>query len=516
MFSSLTSLAAHLSGPEALTATHEQAEADVEAGSRELGRLLLQAHLEWRARHEEDHLSALDPHEWAALAGGRSRLGKGHHRQLATVLGLVTVTRCALRGAGMTNLYPADAMLGLPHGRHSLGLRRLAVLEAARGSYDTALEAIDRSCGGRVVGKRQVEDLVRAAAVDVAAFYTARTPHPAPAGTLLVISVGGKGIVMRPGHLREATAKAAAKARHTFRTRLSTGEKSCRKRMATLAVVHDAEPAIRRPHDIIAPPGGRTGHRTVRKGPGARAKWLTASVREDAETVIAAAFDQAEARDPEHHRNWVVLIDGATHQRELIQAKAARRNATVHVVLDIVHVIEKLWAAARCFHTATDPATEDWVGAKAARILAGAAPGAAHNIRAEADRCHLTDDQRTAADKACRYLENNADFVHYDQALAAGWPIASGAVEGAARHLIADRLDITGSRWTVPGAEAVLTLRTVISNGDFPDYWIFHARQEHERLRPLPDQHIYALQPDAGAHSDRAAPKRLRDRVLRT
>ncbi|MFH9969658.1 hypothetical protein ACH4PR_52060 [Streptomyces mirabilis] len=81
----------------------------------------------------------------------------------------------------MTNLYPADAMLGLPRGRHSLGLRRLAVLEAARGSYDTALEAIDRSCGGRVVGKRQVEDLVRAAAVDVAAFYAARTPtRPRP------------------------------------------------------------------------------------------------------------------------------------------------------------------------------------------------------------------------------------------------------------------------------------------------------------------------------------------------
>jgi hypothetical protein len=339
-----------------------------------------------------------------------------------------------------------------------------------------------------------MEDLVRAAAVDVAAFYTARTPHPAPAGTLLVISVDQKGIVMRPGHLREATAKAAARARHTFRTRLSTGEKSCRKRMATLAVVHDAEPAARRPHDIIASPGGRTGHRTVRKGPIARAKWLTASVREDAETVIAAAFDQAEARDPEHHRTWVVLVDGATHQRELIQAEAARRNVTVHIVLDIVHVIEKLWAAARCFHTATDPATEDWVGIKAARILAGDAPGAARDIRTEADRHHLSDDQRAATDKACRYLNNNADFVHYDQALAAGWPIASGAVEGAARHLVADRLDITGSRWTVPGAEAVLTLRTVISNGDFPDYWIFHARKEHERLRPLPDQHIYALQ----------------------
>jgi hypothetical protein len=179
---------------------------------------------------------------------------------------------------------------------------------------------------------------------------------------------------------------------------------------------------------------------------------------------------------------------------ELIQTEAARRGVTIHIVLDIVHVIEKLWAASRCFHTATDPAAEDWVGNKAARILAGDAPGAARDIRTEAGRHHLSDDQRAAADKACRYLENNADFVHYDQALAAGWPIASGAVEGAARHLVADRRDITGSRWTVPGAEAVLTLRTVISNGDFPDYWIFHTRKERERLHPTPAQHIYALQ----------------------
>ncbi|WP_193560815.1 hypothetical protein [Streptomyces alboflavus] len=86
--------------------------------------------------------------------------------------------------------------------------------------------------------------------------------------------------------------------------------------------------------------------------------------------------------------------------------------------------------------------------------------------------------------KACQYLGNNADFVHYDRALAAGWPIASGVIEGAARHLIADRLDITGSRWSVPGAEALLILRAVISNDDFPAYWNFHIQAEHRRLHP--------------------------------
>ena len=151
------------------------------------------------------------------------------------------------------------------------------------------------------------------------------------------------------------------------------------------------------------------------------------------------------------------------------------------------------WASARCFHTATDPAAETWVGFKAARILAGDASGAVRDLRSEAARGHLTDEQRATIDKTCHYLENNAAFVHYDQALEAGWPIASGIVEGAARHLVADRLDITGSRWSVPGAEAVLTLRALISNGDFPQYWIFHTQRERERLHSHPDQHHYEL-----------------------
>lgn len=489
----LTCLIDSLSRPDALLLPHDQVEQDAQNGARELARLLLQGHLDLRARHEEAHLTALEAGGRAALAAGRTRLEKHHRRQLATVVGTVTVTRCALRAPNRPNYYPADAVLGLPGGRHSLGLRRLAVLEAVRGSYDQALEAVGRHCGTRPLGKRQAEQLVRAAAVDIAAFSAARTPAPAAHTTLLVLSVDGKGIVMLPGHLREATRKAAERATRTFRTRLSAGEKTGRKRMATLAVVHDADPAPRRPHDIIAPPGGRATGRVPRKGPKARAKWLTASVEHDADQVIAAAFDEAEARDPQHRRCWVVLVDGAAHQLELVQKEAARRAVTIHIVLDIVHVIEKLWASARCFHTAADPAAEIWVGFKAARILAGDASGAVRDLRGEAARGHLTDEQHATIDKTCRYLANNAAFVHYDQALAAGWPIASGIVEGAARHLVADRLDITGSRWSVPGAEAVLTLRALISNGDFPQYWTFHTHRERERLYPRPDQHTYEL-----------------------
>jgi hypothetical protein len=185
-----------------------------------------------------------------------------------------------------------------------------------------------------VIGKRQIEQAVTGAAADIGAFYAARVPGPCTAATLLVLSADAKGIVMRPGALRAATARAAARL-GKMRTRLTAGEKPSRKRMATVAAVYDAEPAPRRPHDVIALPGGRHGSRTPRKGPRARAKWLSGSVRHDPAEMIAAAFDQAEARDPAHLRTWVVLVDGAEHQLDLIRAEAARRGVTISILIDL-------------------------------------------------------------------------------------------------------------------------------------------------------------------------------------
>ena len=351
--------------------------------------------------------------------------------------------------------------------------------------------AIARRCGN-VIGKRQLEQAVVSAAADIPAFYAARVPEPCTPETLVVMSADCKGIVMRPGALRAATAKAAARL-GKMRTRLSAGEKPNRKRMACLVTVYDAEPAERRPHDVIAPPGGRNGTRKPRPGPKALAKWLAGSVRKDPAEVIAAAFDEAEARDPQHLRTWVVLVDGAEHQLGLVRAEAARRGAEIHIIIDIIHVLEYLWGAAWSLHDAGDPAAEDWVAVKALAVLAGDSTRAAQEITAEADAAGLEGSRRNGADACVRYLGNKHEFLRYDQALAAGWPIATGVIEGACRHLIADRLDIGGARWGLDGAEAVLTLRAVIANGDFEEYWRFHLEREQQRLYPGVKQGQYTL-----------------------
>ena len=189
--------------------------------------------------------------------------------------------------------------------------------------------------------------------------------------------------------------------------------------MAALVTVYDARPARRRPHDVIAPPGGRRGTREPRKGPRARAKWLAGSVRQDPAEMIAAMFSEAEARDPGHVRTWVVLVDGAEHQLDLIRAEAARRSATIHVVIDIIHVLEYIWGASWCFHETGDPAAEDWVAVKALAVLAGDSARAAEEITAQADAAGLKGSRRTGADACVRYLGNKHDFLRYDQALEA-------------------------------------------------------------------------------------------------
>ncbi len=319
---------------------------------------------------------------------------------------------------------------------------------------------------------------------------------PCTSEVLLVLSADGKGIAMRPAALRPATRKAAEgkkRGRGVFRTRLASGEKPCRKRMAALACVYDAAPAPRRPHDVIAVPGGRSGQRQVRQGPRATGKWLTGSVACDAKDVIRAAFDQAEARDRQHVRTWVVLVDGDRHQIELIQAEAARRKAAIHLVIDLVHVLEYLWAAAWCFHAPGDPAAEDWVAVQALAVLAGRTGQVTEFLAAQASQRGLAEGQRTGVDTCVRYLTNNKEYLRYDEALASGWPIATGVVEGACRHLIGDRLGITGSRWGVAGAEAILRLRAVIDNEDFEAYWAFHVRCEHDRVHQARHQDEYHL-----------------------
>ena len=469
-------LEAWLSREEAAGLRHAELEERLQARGRELLRRLHQDHLDLLAAREQrrDGVTGAD-----GIA--RTRAERGHRRTLATVFGQVTMTRMAYRAPGAGNVHPLDAALNLPGEKQSHGLRKLAAIESARGSFEDAAAAMIRATGAET-GKRQVEELARRAAADVDAFCADRRPGPAPDDHVLVLTGDGKGIVMRPDALRPATARAAASGGNKLATRLSPGEKHGRKRMAELACVYDAAPVPRSPEDIITPPGKDKDGKERRRGPQAAGKWLTASVTDDIPAVIAAAFDEAERRDPARSRTWIALVDGNRTQIEVITAEAARRGVTVTVTCDFVHVLEYTWKAAWSFFDKGDPDAETWVAAQAAKILQGKAAQVAAGIRRRATAFGYSLAEREGADACASYLTAKKPYLDYATALANGWPIATGVIEGACRHLVKDRMDITGARWGLDGAEAILKLRALISNGDFDQYWRFHLRREHERI----------------------------------
>src|SRR6266545_1005997 len=296
--------------------------------------------------------------------------------------------------------------------------------------------------------------------------YTAHAPAPAP-DDVLVLSFDAKGVVMRPDGLRAATAKAAASQKLV--TRLSKGEKRNRKRMAEVAAVYDLTPVARTVADIL--PDADDERPVPHPAPAAAGKWLCASVTDDAAAVIAAGFAEACRRDPDHQRTWVALVDGNTHQIDRIRAEAHARNVVVAVVVDFIHVLEYVWKAAWCFHPEGDPRAERRVRTQARQILAGRAGIVAAAIRRKATYHGLDPGGRRNADTAAAYLLAKKPYLDYPTALHKGWPIATGVIEGACRHLVKDRMDITGARWGLPGAEAILKLRALISNGDFERYW---------------------------------------------
>jgi hypothetical protein len=200
--------------------------------------------------------------------------------------------------------------------------------------------------------------------------------------------------------------------------------------------------------------------------------------------VIDDAFQEALRRDPDRKRRWVVLVDGNETQLELVYRAAAKAKVEITVVLDVIHVLEYLWKASYCFHKDGTKEAEEWVHKRLLMLLSGTSSSdVAAGMMRSATLQKL--EKREAVDACASYLCKYRDLLHYDEALMAGLPIATGVIEGACRYLVRDRMDRTGARWSLHGAEAVLKLRALRTSGDWDAYWQFHCRAEHQRNHAL-------------------------------
>ena len=452
-----------LASSSALQLPLHQIESQQQDRGREVQRLLLQAHLQQRGDGDVGPALYLQQQD-GELAYSHRRLGA---RSLTTVFGTVELVRMGYSRPGALGIFPLDQALVLPARSFSYELQRRLVKAAVQNPFLDSVQTIAELTGVSV-SKRSLEQILPDAAQDFDAFYRQRSHEPAT-GSILVAAVDCKGIPMVKPAGAEPT------------SRLAKGQKANKKRMATVAAVFTRAPWVRTPQQVAeslfrisrpTPDDAPTPPRPENKR-------VWASLLKGKTAVIQEVAEEMERRDPSASKTRVGLTDG---ERALQLRVDGKLNVTL--ILDLMHVLEKLWRAAYVFHAEGSLEAELWVLDRTLRILLGDVGQVVKGIRQSITKRRLSGAKGKTLEAVADYLYRNRTRMHYDEYLANGWPIASGPVEGACKNLIKDRMERSGMRWTEQMAEAIVQLRAIYLSGDFDSYWQFHIEQDQKRLYP--------------------------------
>src|SRR5262249_21134559 len=229
-----------------------------------------------------------------------------------------------------------------------------------------------------------------------------------------------------------------------------------------------------------------------RPQPVAKRVWASLP-QQDEEGVLHSSLDivydwllnEVAERNPGLAKEVVHLGDG---QEALWQARRTHlpaRNLTDG--LDLLHVTPRVWQAAHVFYPEGSDEAEAFGAGRVMRVLGCRAVGVVRGLRRLGTLRGLVGSKKKTLAQVCAYLLKNRERMRYDEYLAKGYPIASGVIEGACRHLVKDRMERAGMHWTPAGAQAMLDMRSTYVNGDWQEYQAYRIQRETQRLYPHRD-----------------------------
>lgn len=452
-------LLAYVTGAGSRTASAYEVELRVFRSVLALGRTLLRLFFESRAAERPA----------GPVAGLDGTVMTYHDRRPVTylsVFGNVVFERQAFAAPGQAMVYPLDAALSLPERCYSDLLREWTGFGSADASFREVASSLQRILGWSV-SIQALETTVREDAVDVPAFYerSVEATAPAEAASILVAQADGKGVPMVQPPPAERPA------------RRGKGHPSNRLREAVVTALYTIQPYQRTP-DAVAAALLRDPDQPV-AGPRPRPvnKELRATLDGKAVAVTRLAARAARREGPQI-RDRVALTDGA----EALQDKMLAALPGYTLVLDIIHAVEYLWDAANALLGERHPERTAWVRGHLLALLRGQTDDVLTALTIAADEPTRSTIQQKAIAATIRYYRRNAPYMRYDQYLERGWPIGTGVIESACGHLVKDRMEQAGMRWTKDGAHAVLDLRAVRVTDDWDAYWAFHRQHQHQRL----------------------------------
>ena len=202
------------------------------------------------------------------------------------------------------------------------------------------------------------------------------------------------------------------------------------------------------------------------------------------DVVFEWLADEVRQRTAHERRTIVAIMDGEAKLRDLQEATIPNAIG----ILDIWHVTEYLWKLAYCFHPEGSDEAEAFVETYLRKILEGKVGRAIGGIRQMATKRGLSKPKRKKVEQCLNYFDARREQMKYDEYLKAGYPIGSGVVEGACRHLVKDRMELTGMRWCVEGAQAILSLRAIYLNDDWNTFHADRIQAEQRRMYPYKER----------------------------
>ena len=399
-------------------------------------------------------------------------------RDYFSIFGKFKVARTCYRAPAEPGIFPLDAQVNLPERCYSYFLQEwMTVFEVEHPFKESA--SFFAQLFDLEVAESVLMEVAKEAPQDYKDFYAQRPLSPEDTiGELLVVSFDGKGVPM----IKEEAAKLQAK--------LGTGEKRQKKKEARVGVSYTVDPKPRSPEALaellVDPEAARA--RRQRQGeqdesPHAQQVRRVASLVRTKRAVMELIKADAERRDPQHRKPLVVLLDGALGLWSLA-TKLFQEWKRVTFVLDILHVVGYLWSAANALFGEASPAGKHWVQQKLTEILRGRVGYVIGGLRQRLTKQQLRKSVREALAKVITFFHNHRRWMQYDVYLASGLPVGTGVVESACGSVVKHRMEGEGKRWSLEGAEAILTLRSLKKSHDnaLRDYWRFRAGQERVRL----------------------------------
>jgi hypothetical protein len=272
---------------------------------------------------------------------------------------------------------------------------------------------------------------------------------------------------------------------------LGKGQKRGRKKEAIVTTVYTIAPQPRTPQDVVDSffDQKETKAKVSRPKPQNKHVWATLDGKD---TALDRLLTQVTNREGKHIQHRAALCDGC----EALQSRIEDRFDTFSLILDFIHADEYLWDVANSLLGESHPQRLDWMKEHTLQILSGQTEQLIAKFRQMAQNSQYSASQQAQLTKTTNYFERNLPYMDYPSYLQLGWPIASGVIEGACRHFVKDRCELSGMRWERTGVESLLRLRAVAENGDWDDYHHFRKRQRHLRLYnlPYPEQPLLELQ----------------------